>query len=180
MNTFWLKIAGLAVIVLGLVFLVNVFLSKTEPGSEPEQKTIYDQWEQDDERLRAKPQLKEQPTPEPSVEPENVKQAIEPAKTVEPTRTVEPAKPQFKELSLEDRVQAEKLFNLAIQERKMGRLPVIKLGYRKMAGHCREIIRRWPDSVYAFKAKRMLADIPERYRKMYNITNEEIDLGNLK
>jgi hypothetical protein len=65
-------------------------------------------------------------------------------------------------------------------ERKMGRLPGIRLGYKNMVDHCREIIRRWPDSKYAFNAKRLLADIPERYRKMYNITKEEIDLGSLK
>ena len=35
-------------------------------------------------------------------------------------------------------------------------------------------------SEYAFYAKRALADLPERYRKMYNITKEEIDLGNFK
>jgi hypothetical protein len=60
----------------------------------------------------------------------------------------------------------------------MGRLPV--MGYGQMVKTCRDIIRRWPESEYAFYAKRALADLPERYRKMYNITKEEIDLGNLK
>jgi hypothetical protein len=60
----------------------------------------------------------------------------------------------------------------------MGRLPV--MGYGQMVKSCRDIIQRWPDSKYAFFAKRALADLPERYRKQYNITDEEIDLGNLK
>ncbi|GAH73201.1 unnamed protein product [marine sediment metagenome] len=65
-----------------------------------------------------------------------------------------------------------------LSQRKMGRLPV--LGYKKMVDACREIIERWPNSEYAFKAKRMLADIPARYRRQYGITEEEIDIGDWK
>jgi len=167
MDKFWLKIAGFAVVVLGLIILVKVFSpSKSEPKDKP--KTVYDVWKQDDERLRAEPEFNEPPETDQPPESEPV--------------VVQKPKPklQFKELSLEDEVQAGKLFNLAIQERKMGRLPGIKLGYKNMVDHCREIIQRWPDSEYAFKARRMIRDIPQRYRKRYNITDEEIDLGNLK
>lgn len=112
---------------------------------------------------------------EEQTEPETVNGAV-PGR---PTEAAGPQpKPQFKELSIEDEVQAQKLFEMAMFHRKSGRLPV--MSYKKMVGYCREIIERWPDSEYAFKAKRMLADIPERYRKMYDITEEEIDLGNLK
>ena len=90
----------------------------------------------------------------------------------------EAAKPQFKELSQEDELQAQKLFEWALAQRKMGRLP--GMSYKKMVDACREIIERWPESEYAFKAKRMLADIPERFRSRYNITKEEIDLGDWK
>ena len=173
MNTFWLKIAGLAVVVLGLIIIVNVFLSsETETTPKPESKTIYDQWEQDDEELRAEPQYREPPKTRPPEQPPNQRQ------TVQQPKPVEPPKPQFKKLSLEDEIQAQKLFEMAVTQRKMGRLPV--MGYKQMVDYCRKIIRRWPDSEYAFKAKRMLADLPERYHKMYNITKEEIDLGNLK
>ena len=167
MDKFWFKIAGFAVVVLGLIILVKVFSpSKSEPKDKP--KTVYDMWEQDDERLRAEPEFNEPPETDQPPESEPV--------------VVQKPKPklQFKELSLEDEVQAGKLFNLAVQERKMGRLPGIKLGYKNMVDHCREIIQRWPDSEYAFKARRMLRDIPQRYRKRYNITDEEIDLGNLR
>jgi len=167
MDKFWLKIAGFAVVVLGLIILVKVFSpSKSELKDKP--KTVYDVWEQDDERLRAEPDFNK--PPETGQPPESEPVVVQKAKP----------KPQFKELSLEDEVQAGKLFNLAIQERKMGRLPGIKLGYKNMVDHCREIIQRWPDSEYAFKARRMLRDIPQRYHKRYNITDEEIDLGNLK
>ncbi len=67
---------------------------------------------------------------------------------------------------------------MALAERKMARLP--GMTYKRMVDYCRQIIQKWPGSEYAFKAKRMLADIPERYHQMYHITKEEIDLGNLK
>jgi len=173
MNTFWLKVAGLIVLVLAVIVAVNKFSSyKKEPKIKP--KTFYDVVEEDDERLRAEPQFEQSNQTPPAPQQEPV------AEVPEPKQIAEPAKPQFKELSTEELVQAEKLFNLAVQERKMGRLPGVKLGYKNMVDHCREIIQRWPDSEYAFKAKRMLRDIPERYRKRYKITDEEIDLGNLK
>lgn len=169
MDKFWLKIAGFVVVVLVLVVLVKVFsTSETEPKAKP--KTVYDVWEQDDERLRAEPEFKEQPEADQSQSPKTEQVVVQKPKP----------KPEFKELSLEDEVQAGKLFNLAVQERKLGRLPGVKLGYKNMVDHCREIIQRWPDSEYAVKARRMLRDIPQRYRKRYNITDEEIDLGNLR
>ncbi|MFB0552333.1 MAG: hypothetical protein ACETWQ_03365 [Phycisphaerae bacterium] len=165
MNTFWLKIAGVAVLVVGVIFLISVFSSRTDSEPKEPQKTVYDQWEEDDKRLRAEPQYQEPPPTTPSVQQ---------------TTPVAPPKPEFKKLNEIEEIQAQRLFEAAMTERKMGRLPGVKLGYKNMVDHCREIIRRWPDSEYAFNAKRLLADIPERYHKMYNITKEEIDLGNLK
>ena len=165
MNTFWLKIAGLAVLVVGVIILITVFTSGTDSEPKEPQKTVYDQWQEDDKRLRAEPQYQEPPATTPSVQQ---------------TRPVAPPKPEFKKLSEIEEIQAQRLFEAAMTARKMGRLPGIRLGYKNMVDHCREIIRKWPDSKYAFEAKRMLANIPERYHKMYNITKEEIDLGNLK
>ena len=48
---------------------------------------------------------------------------------------------------------------------------------KMMVDYCREIIQKWPESEYAFQAKRMLADIPERYKKMYNVTDQEMDVS---
>jgi len=163
MNTFWLKIAGAAVVVVGVIILVKALLPKSEP--EP-QKTVYDVWEKDDKRLRAEPQPKEPPPTTSVVQPRNNTQAVE------------PPKPQFKELSEEEKVEAERLLEMALTERKMARLP--GMTPKRMVDYCRQIIQKWPGSEYAFKAKRMLADIPERYREMYHITKEEINLGNLK
>jgi len=167
MNTFWLKIAGLAVVIVVLIVGIAVFTS-----SEPKQardKTVYDQWQEDEKRLTAEPQLKEQPLPEQTSGTNNI---------VQPGTSVEPPEPQFKKLSPEEEIQAQQLWEWVKTQRKMGRLPV--MGYGQMVKTCRDIIRRWPESKYAFYAKRTLADLPERYQKMYNITKEEIDLGNLK
>jgi len=164
MNTFWLKIAGLAVVVVVAVVLIGVFSSSTSttaPQPQPKPappKTIYEQWEKDDQRLRAEPELTEPPTTSPSGQP-----------------PAEPRRPQFKKLGLEDEIEAQRLWEWAVNQRKMGRLPV--MGYKQMVDTCREIIRRWPQSEYAFLAKRALADLPEKYHQMYNITKEEMDVS---
>lgn len=171
MNTFWLKIAALAVaVVIGIVVIGSLTGGDSQP-KEPE-RTIYDQWEEDDERLTAEPEFKEPPAP---VQP--VEQPQQAAPTQQPV-AAEPPKPQFKELSVEEDFEAQKLWIWVENQRKMGRLPV--MGYGQMVKTCRDIIQRWPESKYAFFAKRALADLPERYQKMHNITKEEIDLGNLK
>lgn len=172
MNTFWLKIAGLAVaVVVGIVFIGSLTGGGDSQPKEPK-KTIYDTWEEDDKRLMSEPEFNEPPT---QVQP------VEPTKQAEPAPqpvVAEPPKPQFKELSAEDDFEAQKLWIWVENQRKMGRLPI--MGYGQMVKTCRDIIQRWPESKYAFFAKRALADLPERYQKMYNITKEEIDLGNLK
>lgn len=163
MNTFWLKIASLMVVVVALIILVNVFWpSESEPKPKP--KTFYDVIEDDDRRLRAEPEPTdiEQPATTPSQEQQVAKQFTE------------PPKPVFKELSEIEEIEAQRLFEYAIQQRKIGRLP--GPGYKPMVDACRQIMEKFPGSEFDYKARRMLADIPERYRRRYNITKEEIDL----
>jgi type IV secretory pathway VirB10-like protein len=171
MNTFWLKIAALAIAVVAGIIVIGSFTGGDSEPKEPE-RTIYDQWQEDDERLTAEPEFKEPPAPVAAVQaPEQTVSAPKPV-------AVEPPKPQFKQLSAEEDFQAQKLWIWVENQRKMGRLPVVNYG--QMVKTCREIIQRWPESEYAFFAKRALGDLPERYHRMYNITKEEIDLGNLK
>ncbi len=174
MDTFWLKIVGFAVLVVVAIVLIGLLAS----GPKEPQKTIYDQWEQDDKELLAEPQFKEPPAPTSPVQQPAPTQAVQPSRQVVPAQPAEPPKPQFKELEMADEIEAQKLWIWVENQRKMGRLPV--MGYGQMVKGCRDIIQRWPESKYAFFAKRALADLPERYRKQYNITDEEIDLGNLK
>ena len=150
---FWLKIAGLVIAVAGLIVVVGKFTGPKQAG-KPEQKTVQDMWEQDEKRLRAEPKVQQPTTRE------------------QRSKTIEPDSPQFKELDIEDKVRAEKLFEMALFERKKGRLP--GMGFKQMVDYCRQIIQEYPGSIYAFKARRMLADIPRRYRKQYNITEEEL------
>ncbi len=170
MNTFWLKIAGVAVLIVGVIILITVFTSGTDSEPKEPQKTVYDQWEEDEKKLSAEPQYKEPPATSPSVQPGT--------KAVQQTTPVEPPKPEFKKLSEIEDIQAQQLLEWVKSQRKMGRLPI--MGYGQMVKTCRDIIQRWPESEYAFYAKRALADLLPRYHKMYNITKEEIDLGNLK
>lgn len=168
MNTFWLKIAGVAVLVVVVIVGITVFTSSEpeqarEREPKPRERTVYDQWEEDEKKLSAEPQYRESPVTSPSVQQ---------------TTPVASPKPEFKKLNEIEEIQAQQLWEWVKNQRKMGRLPV--MGYGQMVKTCRDIIQRWPESEYAFYAKRALADLPERYRKMYNITKEEIDLGNLK
>jgi len=174
MNTFWLKIMGFALLVVGVFVLIGILTS----SSKGPDKTIYDQWEQDDKKLLAEPEYKEPPAPTTPMQQPAPTQQAQPSSQAAPAQPVEQPKPQFKELEMEDEFEAQKLWTWVENQRKMGRLPV--MGYGQMVKSCRDIIKRWPESKYAFFAKRALADLPERYREMYNITKEEIDLGNLK
>jgi hypothetical protein len=180
MNTFWLKIAALMVLALGLIVVVSMVTSGPEsPPSrqqEPEkrQKTVYDTWEEDDKRLMAEPQLKEPAAPHLPVQQAPTAQAAPSGQSIPQP----PPIPQFKELSEEEDIEAQKLWMWVENQRKMGRLPVVS--YKQMVDTSRQIIQRWPESKYAFFAKRALADLPDRYKKMYNITKEETELGNLK
>jgi len=195
MNTFWLKVAGAAVVAVLVLVVVGTFWpggSEPPRPAEPE-KTVYDQWAEDDKRLNAEPQYTQPPVPQGATDqgPQGPGAQSKPAQQPGSSLTAgtqppsgpqgdstQPPMPQFKKLSPEEELEAQKLWQWVVTQRKMGRLPV--MGYGQMVKACRQIIQRWPESKYAFLAKRALADIPPRYRKMYNITPEEIDLGNLK
>jgi hypothetical protein len=174
MNSLWIKVAIGGVVVLGLVILVISFLpSDSQPESGP--SSVYEQWEKDAAKLRADPEpvAEVPPEPAPAHEPTPTSTPVKPVAPPEPTPM-----PQFVELTMEQKVEAERLFEMALFHSKQARLP--GMSFKKMVDYCREIIQRWPESEYAFKAKRMLRHMPERHRARYDITEEEIDLGGLK
>lgn len=174
MNSFWLKIVILGVICVGLVVLVK----QVKPKLQPETKNFYDVVAKRDEKLRAKPQPIEEPQPEPQAQQPVTQEPTPAVEQVVPEVPTEQQAPPFKPLSEIDELEAERLFNQAMQFRHIGSLPMTS--YKTMVDACREIIQRFPGSEYAWKAKRMLADIPEQYRERFKITPEEIDLGNYK
>lgn len=173
MNSIWLKIAAAVVAVFIVIVVAGKFMSGEPAGSSAPRaenssdkpKTVYDQWQEDDEKYSVQPQTEEpQPTqPATTTQP----QAAQPAP--------QPPQPTFEKLPFEQDVQAQKLFEHAKMEFKQSRLPMMTPA--RMVKDCREIIQRWPKSEYAFQAKRMLADLPERYHTMYNITDQEKDVS---
>ena len=179
MNTFWLKIMGLAVLAVGVIILISVFTpSESDPAREPEppEKTFYDQAEEDKRRFLTEPQALDSQSQIPSTEQAPPIENQTAAQSVPPA--IEPAQPvllYFKELGEIDQIEAERLLNVTVPGRSIGRLPMT--GFKLMVDSCRTIISRWPDSRFAYNAKLLLADLPERYQKRYQVTEEEKDLS---
>jgi hypothetical protein len=158
MNTGWLKIAAVVVVlvVAGVLFKK---IANYKPAPEPRQKTIGDTFREDEKRLRAEPNF----APPADL---NAVSGQQPAVAEEP-RT-------FRQLTEEEDAGASQLFEMAIAQRKIGRMT---RQYGAMVQYCRDIIQKYPGSEYAYKAKRILADIPENYRDQYHITTDEMDLS---
>jgi len=151
----------LAAIVIGLVFLVKNFSEKTSQDMS-ETKSFYEVAAEDEQRLRAEPEFDD-------------RDEIEVAATEVPEseREVADSAGQFRELTEIEEIEAERLFEVAIKHRSIGRLP--GTGYGVMVDTCRQIIDKFPDSVYAYKARRMLGEVPRRFWSRYKITKEEIN-----
>ena len=171
MNT-WLKLAiGLAALVV-LAIVVLQYLPSGATSPPPPQQTYYDVIKEDDKRLRAEPSIKEvtgskQPAVSEGQQPVPVQQ--------DQTKPVVEKELVFKELTEDQQVEAERLIEWAITSRKAGRLPVIN--YRQTVDSCRQVMQQFPGSKYDFEARRILADIPQRYWDQYKITPEEVDLS---
>ena len=163
MNTVWLKIAAAVVAIVVVLVLYNKIANhKSEPVA---QKTLRDTLREDEKRLRA----------EPNVAESNVSAQPDAGQPAAGQQAASAEQPRFKELTEEENAGASQLFEMAITQRKMGRLPGMRYGL--MVQYCREIIEKYPGSEYAYKAKRMLGDVPEREREFYHITPDELDLS---
>ncbi len=178
MNTFWLKIAGAVIAVVLIFFLVLTFTSgPTDEPVQSEQPAKPENFAQQVEADRKKFSNLPQPvdTQDQNQTTVNVPetQTIQPVP--EPPKPIEPITLYFKPMSEIDEIEAERFYNVAVQDRSIGRLP--KTGSKLMVDNCRRIIEKWPDSRYAYKSKQMMADLPERYKQRYNITQEEIDVS---
>ena len=184
MNTFWLKVAAGIVGIVVIVVIIGMFTSNVSPPEEPE-KTFYDQAREDKEKFLAEPKAVESPdqqqVPEQNQAIEEKAPAEEAATETKPQQPApKPAAPPepktlyFKPLSEIDQIEAERLLNVAAPGRSLGRL---RTGYKLMMDTSRQIIKRWPDSWYAYRAKQMIIDMPERYRERYKVTEDELDLS---
>jgi hypothetical protein len=160
MDNFWLKVVIAIAVIAGLVYGANWALNAMMKQTVPE-KTIGQQWREDDKRLRAEPNI----APSPNAAP---------VQAVIPQQQSTEEAPKFKELTEEEQAGAEQLFEWAIQCRKMARLPMGG-GYGKMVEACRDISEKYPRSKFDYQARRMLGEVPKDQWDRYKITQEEID-----
>ena len=190
MNSFVTKLIVLAIIVGGLVVFVKVTSSTKKAIDEAQnpEKTFSEQAAEDDARLRAlpndvvieeterAPQREEAPNEPAKDQVAEVNDVNEAKIVVEEKPMPEPEVPvmrKFKELDEIEFTEAERLFETALADRKIGRLPVT--GYKMTVDNCRMIIEKFPGSEFDYKARRLLADIPERFRERYKLKAEEMD-----
>ncbi len=158
MSTFWLKIAALVIIIIiGVVLLAN-FLS-----SGINEATDFERVEKLVEAQEAKFQAE-------------LAEAELKAKQAKAKRADKPPQPQLDEMEqLKQNIEASRLYQWAETEFRIARKPL--MSYKRCVDFCRQIIQRWPDSAEAAKARVLLRRIPERYRKQYNITDEEMGIS---
>ena len=169
MSSIWLKIAAVIVVILVIVVLVNNVLTPKETQPKPPDKGFYDVAEKDKERLSGapKPEDFEQNVPQ--------QQSNQPAETAgEVQKPAGPVKLYFKEISEEEAIEAERLLGVAVPGRSIGRLPMT--GFSLMVPNCRDIMERWPGTIYDYKARRLMCEIPQRFHSRYKITPEDLDL----
>ena len=161
MNNFWLKVAGAVVGIVVVIVIVNAIMPSGDSPPKPPDKSFYDVADEDRNKYL------DEPTPVDST-PE------QPSETNDATSPGEVTL-YFSELSEIDEIEAERLLNVAVPGYSIGRLPVT--GYKLAVDMCRQIMQKWPDSWFAYRAKQMLTDMPQRYRPRYDITEEELDVS---
>jgi len=197
MNTLWLKIAGVAIVVVAIIVVIGKFRSgRTTPAparqTQSEQaekpKGFYGMVDRDKQFLEEpkaageqKAEQPQEPVPETQTQPvqQPAQAPTQPAGrtpgVVLPSDIIKPTTLYFKPLEEMEDIQAQELLPWATTGRSLGRLPFLQYGL--MVKACRQIEERWPDSWYAFRAKQMLEEIAERYAANYKITEQELDIS---
>ncbi len=171
MDTFWLKVAAIVAVLIVAIAVVVKWTSKgIEEAQNPEQ-TFSDMVQKDKKDMLAEPSAKD--LTKPSEEPAAVK-PDEPSEPVTPPKPTEPVTFYFTELSEIEQIEAERLLALVPSGRSMGRLPMT--GFNLMVETCRQMMGRFPGSIYDYKARRALGEMPERFRARYDITEDDLDL----
>jgi hypothetical protein len=122
------------------------------------------------------------PTPAPRQVPEPNKPAADPNTPADPNapakveQHAQPRPPMQSSgpltLSLEDQVRAQHLLELA--QMKIGESLRLRSNPKQGVEACREILAQFPNTQYAQQARELLRQVPERYKKMNNITDEEL------
>jgi len=107
----------------------------------------------------------------------NAKPTVKPAPTTAPTTptVAQQTQAQYRELSEEEDIQAEKLLNTT-RDLFMRAAQRRVTSYQNCVKNCREIIKQYPGTKYAEEARQLLRQIPENQRSRYSITDEELGL----
>jgi len=194
MNSIWLKIAGITVLAVVVIVVVGRFqsdkpASSTAPESRRSEKNkTFDQVAERDKQFATAPKPAEDqpvepqlpaatpPTPQPAQPPAPAPTQPVAGGVVLPSSITKTTTLYFKPLSEEDDIAAQQLLPWAQTGRSIGRLPM--MSYGPMVKACRDILTRWPESTYAFRAKQMLEDISTSSRVGgFNITAQEMDIS---
>jgi hypothetical protein len=170
MNGFWIKAAGIVIVVAVIGAFVMWIRSGIKEAQNPE-RTFSDMVKQDREEINAEPNANDLSS---GSGRQQAREAGEPATSAQPAEQPQPVTFYFTQLDETEQVEAENRLAMIPTGQSIGRLPMT--GYNLMVDTCRQIIERWPGSIYDYKARRSLGQIPERYRSRYNITDEELDL----
>lgn len=171
MNTFWVKIAALAVVIFVVILGITLLMPPKQDEPQPPPKTIYDMARKDKEELLAAPSEQD------FADDSQSAQEDAPAAT-EPRQPAEPIVLYFKDVSEIEKFEADRLMQMIPSFRTIGRMPFT--GYNVMVESCRVLMNRWPGTRYDYMARRALGQIPERYLGRYQITKEDIDLEYFK
>ena len=167
MNTLWLKIAVLAVVVLvGIILVSNFFSSEIDKATDLEAAT--ERAEAAETKLQD--QLEEAQT---QVEQKKEQQDSRPTPPKISSLPTRPPQTVPDDDDIVASVEAERLYNMALTQYKIGRK---LLTFKKMVDTCRELFKRYPNSPEAAKARVLMRNMPERYRELYNVTDEELGL----
>jgi hypothetical protein len=193
MDSIWMKIAlGAVAVVVGVV-VVGHFMSG-EPAPTPQEtveedkpKTFEDMAERDKQFGEQPKAVEPEPAPDPPAaqpaepaprepaQPVAQRPVRQPSGVVLPSSITGPTTLYFKPLGEIEDIEAQRIMPVTTAARSIGRLPVTH--FKLMVDGCRQILRRWPDSWYAFRAKQMLEEMPERFWRNYKVTEEELDIG---
>lgn len=93
----------------------------------------------------------------------------------QPATEAAPAEKKYKELPIEQQVDAEKKLSYVRDLFIRGSRMRVQ-SYKRGVDFCREVIRDYPDTKYAEEARMLLRQVPEHRRSTYNITDEELGL----
>jgi len=190
MNTIWLKIAAGAVVLVVVLIVGSTFMSEEPapaPSQEDQPQTFYDKAERDKQFQEEPKAVEPEPAAQPPAEQPEQASPSQPAQEaaqepvqqasgiVLPSSITRATKMYFKPMSEIEDIEAQRLLPVVTAARSIGRLPVTH--FKLMVDGCRQILQKWPDSWYAFRAKQMLEEMPERFWRNYKVTEEELDIS---